>query len=253
MRMKFLSGGKLQMNKSIFVPNSNKEEKITLPVISTFIEHKSTKILFDTGCHPNVYTEPEKRWGQLAKIMKPVGDFNDNLILNLKKNSIEPTDIDLVINSHLHPDHCGCNEFFVNAEFICSFEEIEVASKLDAKSKGYISHEWQHPMPLKGIKEFYDVFDDGRLITIALPGHTPGSIGLQVNTDKSGSFIIASDAISLERNIKHDEIPKNAWDGDLLLNSYQELRNLENRGFQLIYGHDYDQWEILKQTEQYYE
>ena len=108
-------------------------------------------------------------------------------------------------------------------------------------------------MPLKGIKESYDVFDDGRLITIALPGHTPGSIGLQVNTDKSGSFIIASDAISLERNIKHDEIPKNAWDGDLLLNSYQELRNLENRGFQLIYGHDYDQWEILKKTEQYYE
>ena len=253
MRMKFLSGGKLQMNKRIFVPNSNKEEKITLPVISTFIEHKSTKILFDTGCHPNVHTEPKKRWGQLAKIMKPVGDFNDNLILNLKKNNIEPTDIDLVINSHLHPDHCGCNEFFVNAEFVCSFEEIEVASKLDAKTKGYISHEWQHPMPLKGIKEFYDVFDDGRLITIALPGHTPGSIGLQVNTDKSGSFIIASDAISLERNIKHDEIPKNAWDGDLLLNSYQELRNLENRGFQLIYGHDYDQWEMLKQTEQYYE
>ena len=185
--------------------------------------------------------------------MKPVGDFNDNLILNLKKNNIEPTDIDLVINSHLHPDHCGCNEFFINAEFVCSFEEIKVASKLDAKIKGYISHEWQHPMPLKGIKEFHDVFDDGRLITIALPGHTPGSIGLQVNTDKSGSFIIASDAISLERNIKHDEIPKNAWDGDLLLSSYQELRNLENSGFQLIYGHDYDQWEILKQTEQYYE
>ena len=69
----------------------------------------------------------------------------------------------------------------------------------------------------------------------------------------SGSFIIASDAISLERNIKHDEVPKNAWDGDLLLNSYQELRNLENKGFQLIYGHDYNQWEILKQTQQYYE
>ena len=105
MRMKFFSGGKLQMNKRIFVPSSNKEEKIILPVISTFIEHKSTKILFDTGCHPNVHIEPEKRWGQLAKIMKPVGDFNDNLILNLKKNNIEPTDIDLVINSHLHPDH----------------------------------------------------------------------------------------------------------------------------------------------------
>ena len=59
MRMKFLSGGKLQMNKRIFVPNSNKEEKITLPVISTFIEHKSTKILFDTGCHPSVHTEPK--------------------------------------------------------------------------------------------------------------------------------------------------------------------------------------------------
>jgi N-acyl homoserine lactone hydrolase len=124
MKMKFLSGGRLKMSKRIFVPTSSREEKIDLPVISTLIQYKKTNILFDTGCHPDVQFKSEKRWGNLAKIMTPIGTTNDNLILNLKKNNIEPIDIDLVINSHLHPDHCGCNEFFINAEFICSSEDI---------------------------------------------------------------------------------------------------------------------------------
>jgi N-acyl homoserine lactone hydrolase len=253
MKMKFLSGGRLKMSKRIFVPTSSREEKIDLPVISTLIQYKKTNILFDTGCHPDVQFESEKRWSNLAKIMTPIGTTNDNLILNLKKNNIEPIDIDLVINSHLHPDHCGCNEFFINAEFICSSEELKIAKSKDAESKGYIINEWHHPMPLKEIDNFYDIFDDGRLITMPLPGHTPGTIGLHVNTDKDGKFILVSDAVSLERNIKNDEIPKNAWDKNLLLKSYNELRSLETKGYKLIYGHDDKQWQRLNKIDKTYE
>jgi|TARA_B110000503_G_scaffold34630_1_gene56435 N-acyl homoserine lactone hydrolase len=251
--MKFLSGGRLKMSKRVFVPDATREEKIDLPVISTLIQYKNTNILFDTGCHPDVQYKPEKRWGNLSKIITSIGTSNDNLILNLKKNKITPTDIDLVINSHLHPDHCGCNQFFTNAEFICSSDELKIARSVDAESKGYIIKEWQHPMPLKEIKKNYDIFDDGRLITMPLPGHTPGSIGLHVNTDKNGQFILASDAVSIESNIRKDEIPKNAWNKDLLLNSYNDLRDLENKGYKLIYGHDDKQWQLLNKENKIYE
>jgi N-acyl homoserine lactone hydrolase len=108
-------------------------------------------------------------------------------------------------------------------------------------------------MPLKEIDNFYDIFDDGRLITMPLPGHTPGTIGLHVNTDKDGKFILVSDAVSLERNIKNDEIPKNAWDKNLLLKSYNELRSLETKGYKLIYGHDDKQWQRLNKIDKTYE
>ena len=93
-----------------------------MPVISTLIQYKKTNILFDTGCHPDVQINPLKRWGNLSNFMIYTGTSENNLISNLKKNNIKPNDIDLVINSHLHPDHCGCNEFFKNAEFVCSSE-----------------------------------------------------------------------------------------------------------------------------------
>jgi glyoxylase-like metal-dependent hydrolase (beta-lactamase superfamily II) len=253
MKMKFLSGGKIKMSKRIFIPSSNREDQINLPVISTLIQYKKTNILFDTGCHPDVQINPLKRWGNLSNFMIYTGTSENNLILNLKKNNINPNDIDLVINSHLHPDHCGCNEFFQNAEFVCSSEELKVANSIDALNKGYIKNEWKHPMPLKEVDNFYDIFDDGRLITMPLPGHTPGTIGLHVNLDKDGKFVLVSDAVSLESNIRNDEIPKNAWNQDLLLKSYDELRNLENKGYQLIYGHDESQWNLLNKIDKIYE
>ena len=40
---------------------------------------------------------------------------------------------------------------------------------------------------------------------------------------------------------------------DLLLKSYDELRNLENKGYQLIYGHDESQWNLLNKIDKTYE
>ena len=74
---------------------------------------------------------------------------------------------------------------------------------------GYIKNEWDLPMPLKKLKQSFDLFDDSRIVTVDLPGHTPGSIGLMVNLEHN-RFLIASDALSLERNLERDEIPKNA-------------------------------------------
>ena len=81
--MKFLSGGKLQMNKRIFVPNSNKEEKIILPVISTFIEYSFDNIKDD----------------QLLKLLNPTSDehaskeyrlhIGPQIIRNVLINSIQ--------------------------------------------------------------------------------------------------------------------------------------------------------------------
>ena len=241
MNLYFLNSGRVEMKKKIFIPDLNSDEKFELPVISTYINYKNTNILFDTGCHPSVETNAEKRWGGLSKIMTPKNMNGKNLITQLYEIGISPDDIDIVINSHLHPDHCGCNEFFKNAEFYCHEQEFKSANEKNASKMGYIKNEWDLPMPLKKLKQSFDLFDDSRIVTVDLPGHTPGSIGLMVNLEHN-RFLIASDALSLERNLERDEIPKNAWNPSLLLKSYKELIKIKNSGSSIICGHDDTQW-----------
>ena len=177
---------------------------------------------FDTGCHPSVETNAEKRWGGLSKIMKPKNMNGINLISELNKKNIKPTDIDIVINSHLHPDHCGCNEFFTNAEFYCHNNEFHAANSSDAKRFGYIKNEWDLPMGLKTINEEFDFFNNSKIVTIDLFGHTPGSIGLLVNLDKN-QFLIASDAVSLLRNLA--KLEENSIEISLLCNWLMPFQN----------------------------
>ena len=71
MKLFFLNSGQIEIKKKIFIPEIIDDEKFLLPVVSTLIQYKNLNILFDTGCHPSVETNPEKRWGGLSKIMKP--------------------------------------------------------------------------------------------------------------------------------------------------------------------------------------
>src|SRR5215212_10041430 len=71
MRMHVLSGGRLRMRRSIYFPASDPTETIEMPVISILLKHPQGNVLFDTGCHPDVATNPDGRWGSLVRVMTP--------------------------------------------------------------------------------------------------------------------------------------------------------------------------------------
>ena len=246
MKMHFLDGGRLRMKRRVFVPQADRDEAIELPVIATLFRHQKGNVLFDTGCHPSVETDAEARWGGMAKIMTPIAPPDHNVISSLAKVGLKPEDIDVVVNSHLHPDHCGCNEFFTRAQFFCHEAELAAGTAEGAEKMGYLRTEWEHQMRLDTFDGDLDVFDDGRLVTLHIPGHTPGMIGLRAELEHSGEFLIASDAVALERNLAHDEAPLNAWNGDLLVASYDIVRARQNAGATVICGHDDSQWQQLK-------
>ena len=52
---------------------------------------------------------------------------------------------------------------------------------------------------------------DGRIVLVPLPGHTPGMTGALVELDRSGRFLLASDALSVRENLDRDIIPRNTW------------------------------------------
>ncbi len=246
MKMHFLSGGRLRMRKNIFLPDADRSETIELPVSSALMRHGQANVLFDTGCHPTVAENPEARWGGLAKLMTPIMQPGEHVLTGLSALGLTPEDIDVVINSHLHPDHCGCNEFFRKATFLVSGEEMTAARAPGSEAMGYIAADWDLPMPVDEVAGQRDVFGDGRIVLLPLPGHTPGSMGALAQLERSGTFLLAGDTVSLRATLDTGIVPRNTWNGEVLLKSLAEIRRIEASGATIVCSHDLEQWETLR-------
>jgi glyoxylase-like metal-dependent hydrolase (beta-lactamase superfamily II) len=251
--MHILSGGRLRMKKHIYVPDADREETIDLPVSCFLFRHPQGNVLFDTGCHPSAAAEPEARWGSLARAIRPVMKQEDNLIRELGRVDLTPDDIDIVVNSHLHFDHCGCNEFFTKATIYIHADELAAARDPEMEGRGYFQEDWNHPMPMVDFSDEVDMFDDGRIVLLPLPGHSPGLTGLLASLPNSGAYLLASDAVAIRDNLDRETIPKNTWNQDLLTNSLGEIKRIENSGAAVVCGHDLAQWSTFRPAEEFYD
>lgn len=253
MKMHALSGGRLRMRKSVYLPGADKQETIDLPVSCFLMRHPQGNVLFDTGCHPSVADDATGRWGTMAKAMIPIATPGENLIAQLGTVGLEPKDIDVVVNSHLHSDHCGCNEFFTRATIFCHLLELEAAAGEDGVQRGYLPVDWKQPMPMKTIDAQHDLFNDERIVLLPVPGHTPGMTAALVNLDRDGSFLLASDAVPLQANLAREINPRNTWDAEKSTRSMDEIRRIQATGAQVLYGHDDEQWQSLRKGLDAYE
>lgn len=111
----------------------------------------------------------------------------------LARYGLVTKDVDLIINSHLHFDHCGNNHLFPSAEIFVQANEL-----LAARTPRYTVREW------------FD-YDGARLNTVsgdmeitagvkllATPGHTPGHQSVLVETDSGNTLVAAQAAYTAE-------------------------------------------------------
>ena len=245
MKMHLLSGGRLRLRKSIYFPDANRSETMDVPVSCALLRHRQGNVLFDTGCHPSVSDDPTARWGDLAKIMVPIMPNGDNVVTGLTGIGLQCDDIDIVVCSHLHPDHCGCNTLFKRASFIIHKKEIEAARGPGAENAGYLAGEWEQSAPTEELDAERELFGDGRIVLIPLTGHTPGTTGMLVALDRSGKFLLASDSVSVRATLDRDIIPRNTWNASALAKSLAEIRRLQQQGVTVLCGHDDAQWQSL--------
>jgi glyoxylase-like metal-dependent hydrolase (beta-lactamase superfamily II) len=210
------------------------------------IRHAQGNELLDTDCQQPIAEDPQGRWGSLAKYMTPIMSPGENVLSGLGAVGLGPDDIDVVICSHLHTDHCGCNEFFKKSTIVVHARELEAARAPDALNSGYFPADWDHPIPMKVIEQQIDLFGDVKITLIPLPGHTPGTICMLVKLDRSGEFLLTSDALSVRDNLDKEIVPKNTKDIEQFLKSFAEIRRIEAEGATIICSHDSGQWNSLR-------
>ncbi|HEX4411244.1 MAG TPA: N-acyl homoserine lactonase family protein [Xanthobacteraceae bacterium] len=253
MKMYLLSGGRLRMRKSVFLPDADRSETIELPVYGALFRHPQGNVLFDTGCHPSLPDTAETRWGGLARLMTPIMARGDDIVTSLAGIGLQCDDIDVVVCSHLHPDHCGCNTFFKRASFIVHAKEVAATRAPQADKIGYLAAEWEGAGALDMIDGQRDIFGDGRIVLVPLPGHTPGTIGAMATLDRDGKFFLPSDTVSLRSTLDTGVIPKNTWNADALAKSLDEVRRIEANDATVLCSHDDAQWTALRKGADTYE
>ena len=251
MKMHCLSGGRVRMRKSVYLLDAERSETIEMPVSCVLLRHPQGNVLFDTGCHPSVPDNPA-RWQGMEKFMTPIMRPGDNVLTGLSCVGLSADDIDVVVCSHLHPDHCGCNAFFKRASVVVHEKEVAAARKPDAVPMGYLASEWDVGT-LDQLSGQRDLFGDDKIVLIELPGHTPGSIGALVALENSGTFLLAADTVSLRVTLDRNVAPRNTQDPQALLRSWEEVRRIEARGATVLCGHDAAQWDTLRKGADFYD
>jgi glyoxylase-like metal-dependent hydrolase (beta-lactamase superfamily II) len=122
----------------------------------------------------------------------------------LAQLGISPDQIELVICTHLHYDHCGSNRLFSKARVLAQRIELEYALNPVATvmQREFFSPTGGFSLPydpnqIDLVEGDVDLGDGLRLLH--LPGHTPGSQGVVVSTGK-GVLGLLGDNVMVEEN-----------------------------------------------------
>ncbi len=239
--------GDFTADKSLFYLRRFAGEKEAGKRVAAYIGGVEKKIVVDTGPiglerivkdHPMSFSEP----------IKPEQEIE----MQLAKAGVKPEEIDIVIMTHLHWDHVGGLTKFSNAEFIVSQEELNFA--LSPFPCMYLAYE---ALQLGMYPEFLKVIDRIKTVSmrekeivdgvkvIPLPGHTPGCIGVVVDTGK-GPCVIAGDAVNKYANLKGSPKERQPYlmngsftDLKAMLQSFEVIDDIVRGDFsRVIPGHD---------------
>lgn len=225
------------------------EGLITIPVPAYLIVHPKGRALFDTGIHADCQDDAEGHLG--APTLRTFSfDYapGAEIAARLAATGTAVEDIDLIINSHLHFDHCGGNAQLPNADILLQARELAHARAMSGEGRGYYATEFDTGQRLRTVEGEHDVFGDGDVVCLPTYGHTPGHQSLLVRTELGGEFLLCGDACYLKDSLDRMQVPGRAADPEAMLDVFRRLRAMAAQGARLMYGHDPGFWSEIPQA-----
>ena len=243
----------------IIMPESEqiREEnrRMEIPVYCVYIEHPELgKVLFDTG----VSEHWRETWNSNMKSLYQIRYLN-RLEDKLRELGTSHGEIDLLILSHLHYDHSGNIRLFRNTKagrkiILSEAEAKEAFVRVNLDDTGYSG------AYLK--REFCDIPGIGyRLIPedthlaegfdlFVQRGHTPGVIGMRLETEKSGTFLFCSDACYSSYNFgPPTKLPGLVMDPEGYKENMERIHRMQKiYDAQIVYAHDIEDFKKWKKS-----
>jgi N-acyl homoserine lactone hydrolase len=230
--------GTLRRDLSTFTYMRNVGKIVDFPVIMWYIEGADARILVDTAAPPPAECPPTAR---------PYEQPADQHVRNtLDRLGLKPEEIEIVILTHLHWDHCLNTHLFPKARFIVQRAELRYAAAPLPVHYGPYGGSLPGTRALLPADTRLEIIEGDKPITrgvsvALLPGHTPGIQGVTVDTD-SGTYLIASDNVPFYLNWEGEpphlpHIPSNLHVN--LEDYFQSFAKMERIADHVLPSHDF--------------
>ena len=192
------------------------------------IRHMNHILLWDTG-FPAALKGQKNDMGQLVATM------SRTVVVQLAQLGIKPGDVTIVGISHMHGDHTGQAKEFPAAKLLIGKKDLELT-----KGKNDPFGPWRGEGAKVQTMEGgdVDVFGDGSVVAMNLPGHTPGHMALLVRL-ASGPVLLTGDLYhSGEARTKRGIPPFNTSRAETLASIDRFERVAKNLGAKVVIQHE---------------
>ncbi|KAJ8097117.1 metallo-beta-lactamase superfamily protein [Lipomyces tetrasporus] len=235
-------------------------ERRDLIMIAALVYHPDVGlVLFDTGSCEDVI----KSWG--AKALECGPRIWDKSVHGLPEaikatGAGNITDVKAVVLSHLHSDHAGGLEHFfgTDVEIWCHEEELKNAfwTCATGMEQGTYVKDYLVVDRLNWKTFSEQTFEIYRGVTLHhCPGHTAGSIAMELELEQTGSVVITGDVFHVKENYEQGIHPGtltrdfNDWH-----RSRTYIRSLvQRKKAKVVLGHEASYFHALKASPEYTE
>ncbi len=241
-----------------------RKEWVPLPFVAYLVEHPGAgPFLIDTGFDESVAEDPKANLGGLmsAGAAKPtVFEPAHAVPAQLEERGIDPSDVRLVVMTHLHYDHTSGIPQFADTTFLVTEPEWNAATRPGAVLRGYVRKHYDQPydwctidFDRSNVDSFatfgraVDLFGDGSVHLVSTPGHTAGHMSVLLRT--GGPEVLAiGDAAYTRRALRAGQLPAFTFDDHLFQRSLREIQLYaqQHPDAVLIPGHDMGAWRTLE-------
>jgi 4-pyridoxolactonase len=236
MKVYLLDSGTLMLDESFATWNHNQGVEFRFPVFSIYIDHPDGKVLFDTGF--------EKSWVERKlPFEKPTQTDEQRIENQLALIGVKPQEIEIVINSHLHFDHCSNNKLFPQATFYFSKSELRHAYVPDPWERlGYDPDLVAMPGMKTELLELgtyeYEVLPG--ITLIETPGHSVGHLSVIIRPGgETPPMVFPVDVAYTRHNLEDRVLMGLHSDPRELLDSMNRIDNIARKiGGKIFYSHD---------------
>lgn len=198
------------------------------------VRHGDAYLLWDTGLSKEYlnkpYTEGDTDSTSLAT----------TVVDQLAKIGVKPAQVSMIGISHYHLDHIGQAADFPQAKLLIGKGDFAVLSQPGHEARAKFFSPWlQKDANVEKVTGDHDVFGDGSVVMLDLPGHTPGHHGLLVQLPKRGAVLLSGDVVHFRENLESAGVPSFNTDRAQSLASMDRFNKLaRNLDATLIIQHE---------------
>ena len=166
------------------------------------IRHGDRYMLWDTGLTDALIGHDMDNAAQTIRVKR-------SLVDQLAELGLKPERIETIGISHWHFDHVGQAGRFPQARLLMGKADLEMLRAdppVDEDSVKALAHWLTGGGKLEEVVADKDVFGDGRVVMLKLPGHTPGHYALLVRL-ASGPVLLSGDQYHFTEQVKNRGVP----------------------------------------------